>query len=56
MILCLELASIWLIYLCFGWLAAFEIPLWLSTFIVIPVDRATSAVADIARHRRELLE
>ncbi|MBV7394825.1 hypothetical protein [Mameliella sediminis] len=47
---------IWLIYLFFGWLAAFEMPLWLSTFIVIAVDRATSAVGDFARQRRDLLE
>ena len=55
-ILCAELIAIWLIYLGFGWLAAFEIPLWLSTFFVIAVDRATSAVADYAQARRAILQ
>ena len=55
-IICLELACIWLIYLGFGWLAGFELPLWLSTFIVIAVDRATGAVGAFAQRRRELLE
>lgn len=55
-ILCVELAAIWLIYLGFGWLAAFEMPLWLSTFIVILVDRVTGAVADLAQRRRDALE
>ena len=55
-ILCLELGVIWLIYLFFGWIAAFEMPLWLSTFIVIAVDRATDAVGDLAQRRRDGLE
>ncbi|MDD9728302.1 hypothetical protein PVW46_00105 [Mameliella sp. AT18] len=55
-ILCLELGVIWLIYLIFGWIAAFEMPLWLSTFIVIAVDRATDAVGDLAQRRRDSLE
>ncbi|GGF79349.1 hypothetical protein SAMN05216376_11494 [Mameliella alba] len=55
-ILCLELGVIWLIYLIFGWIAAFEMPLWLSTFIVIAVDRATDAVGDLAQRRRDGLE
>ncbi|WP_421905508.1 hypothetical protein [Mameliella sp.] len=55
-ILCLELGVIWLIYLCFGWIAAFEMPLWLSTFIVIAADRATDAVGEFAQRRRDGLE
>ncbi|MBY6121624.1 hypothetical protein [Mameliella alba] len=55
-ILCFELGVIWLIYLIFGWIAAFEMPLWLSTFIVIAVDRATDAVGDLAQRRRDGLE
>ena len=31
-------------------------PLWLSTMIVIIVDRATSSVAELAKQRRETLD
>lgn len=54
-ILCLELGLIWLIYLSFGYLAAFELPLWLSTGLLIFVDRATSAITSSANAYRDRL-
>lgn len=53
LILCLELGLIWLVYLSFGYLAAFELPLWLSTLLLIVVDRATDAITSHANRHRD---
>jgi hypothetical protein len=54
-ILCGELAIIWLIYFSFGFITTYDMPLWMTTFMVITVDRLTNLIADFASRRRTRL-
>ncbi|WP_299143845.1 hypothetical protein [uncultured Tateyamaria sp.] len=50
-ILCAELAVIWLIYFLFGVATHYDMPIWLTTFLVIAVDRATGFITTIATRK-----
>jgi len=54
-ILCLELGIIWLIYFSFGVATHYDMPIWLTTFLVIAVDRATTFITTIATRKRSKL-
>lgn len=51
-VLCVELAIIWLIYFSFGFITTYDMPLWMTTFMVITVDRLTNLITDFANRRR----
>ncbi len=51
-ILCVELMVIWLIYFWFGFVTTYDMPLWMTTFMVIIVDRLTNLITDFANRRR----
>lgn len=51
-ILFIELAIIWLVYFWFGFVTAYDMPLWMTTFLVIMVDRTTTAITNIAMRKR----
>jgi predicted membrane protein len=51
----IELAAIWSIYFAFGFVTTHEMPLWLTTFLVIVVDRTTSFITNLATNRRASL-
>ncbi len=51
-VLCIELAVIWLIYYLFGVATTYDMPIWLTTFLVIIVDRATTFITTLATRKR----
>lgn len=55
MILCLELGFIWLVYFGFGLATTFQIPIWLTAFLVMLVDRTVSFITTYANTRRDQL-
>ena len=54
-VLCIELAIIWFIYYLFGVATTYDMPLWLTTFLVIFVDRITTFITSLATSRRSRL-
>ena len=54
-ILCFELGFVWLIYFCFGLAAKYDMPVWLTTTLIIVVDRLVSFITSHADARRRRL-
>lgn len=54
-VLCFELGFIWLVYYIYGIAAAHEMPLWLTTSLVIVVDRITTFITSQANNRKQRL-
>jgi len=54
-LLCCELALIWAIYYAYGLVTSDEMPLWLTTFLVLAVDRLTCALEGAAAEIRTRL-
>ena len=52
-LLCLELGFVWLVYFAYGVVSAHEMPVWMTTTLVIFVDRAASSITSIAETQRQ---
>lgn len=54
-VLCLELGFVWLVYVLFGLVAYYDMPVWLTAMMVVIVDRLVSAITTQAQRKREAL-
>ena len=54
-VLTLELGFVWLIYYLFGLAMAFDLPIWLTAFLVLIVDRLVGRISDTAKSKRKRL-
>jgi len=54
-ILCLELGFVWLIYFGFGIATSHDMPVWLTAFMVLMVDRTVTFITTHAKDRRDRL-
>jgi len=48
-----EFALIWIIYYCFGLAAKVDMPLWLTTLMIVTVDRLVTFAGTIFRRPSE---
>jgi len=54
-ILCLELGFVWLVYFGFGVATTHNMPIWLTAFLVIAVDRTVNFITTYAKRKRDRL-
>ena len=54
-IVCLELGLVWLIYFGFGIATSHDMPVWLTAFMVLMVDRTVTFITTHAKDRRDRL-
>ena len=54
-IVCLELGFIWLVYYAYGVATAHDMSIWLTTTLVIAVDRIVTWITTAAERRRRRL-
>ncbi len=52
-LLCLELGFVWLVYFAYGIVSTHDMPVWMTTTLVIFVDRAASSITSIAETQRQ---
>lgn len=51
--MCLELGFVWLVYFVYGLAADHDMPIWLTAFMVLMVDRIVTFITTKAQEKRE---
>lgn len=52
---CLELGLVWLIYFGFGLATSHDMPVWLTAFMVVMVDRTVTFITTLSKDQRDRL-